>query len=36
MSGAQLAGMALVIAATGFAFACVITALNQKGKGGEK
>jgi len=36
MSGQQLAGVALIIFATGFAIACVAVAFNQKGKGGEK
>lgn len=36
MSGEQLAGLALVIFATGFAIYLIATAFNQKGKGGEK
>ena len=36
MSGQQLAGVALIIFATGFAIACIVTAFNQKGNGGKK
>lgn len=32
MSGQQLVGIALIIFATGFAIACVISAFDQKGK----